>query len=299
MKRNQIPDGQREERAAGKREETEDSEKRRESHIMENAKVQENQREDRHAFKKFIVIIVLSAIGGGIVGGCSVWLSHTSDGIVDALLSLLSIIAPFGSLFITVLLLLWYGIVLRRLRKQFLLWDGEDEEMINGIEDRLTWGMILSGVTTILNLFFLSAGFYALDFVELDMYDIMTPIRLAALLGGALCAVVVNTILQKEIVNFTKEINPEKHGSVYDVKFRKIWMKNCDEAELAQSYKAGFFAFQMGGYTCMILFLFCFFGVLALDFGLAPLVMVMIIWLVQTVSYGVKCLSKNAQRQSE
>lgn len=188
---------------------------------MENTKVQENQREDRRAFKKLIVIVALSAIGGGIVGGFSVWLSHASEGITDALLSFLSIIAPFGSLFIVALLLLWYGIVLRRLRKQFLLWDGEDEEVINGIEDRLTWGMILSGVTTILNLFFLSAGFYSFDYAGLDMYDIMTPIRLAALLGGAICAMVINTVLQKEIVNFTKEINPEKHGSVYDLKFQK------------------------------------------------------------------------------
>lgn len=297
MKRNQIPDGQRED--AEMMEKAEESEKRRESYSMENAKVQENRREDRRALKKLIVIIVLSAIGGGIVGGCSVRVSHASGGIADALLSLLSVIAPFGSLFITVLLLLWYGIVLRRLRKQFLLWDGEDEELINGIEDKLAWGMILAGVTNILNFFSLGAGFYAFDYFELDMYDIMTPVRLAALLGGALCAEAVITFLQKEIVNFTKEINPEKHGSVYDLKFRKIWIKNCDEAELAQSYKAGFFAFQMSGYTCMILVIFWFFGVLALDFGFAPLVMVMIIWLVQTVSYGVKCLSKNAQRQSE
>ena len=35
---------------------------------------------------------------------------------------------------------------------------------------------------------------------------------------------VVTVIAQNRIVNFTKEINPEKKGSVYDLKFQKTWI---------------------------------------------------------------------------
>lgn len=263
----------------------------------QNAKVQENRREDKRAFKKFIVALVLAAIAGGFIGAGSMWLARVSDGMAEAVLIFMSVAAPFGNLLLAVLLLLWYAVVLRRLRKRFLLWDGEDEELINGIEHKLSLGMIATGVGTVLSFFFLAAGVYVLDLPGVDMYDIMTPVRLGALLGGLVCVTAVNTFLQKELVNFTKEINPEKQGSVYDIKFQKTWMKSCDEAEQAQIYKAGYFAFQMGSVSCLILFVFCFTGMVAWDYGLVPVTMVLLIWLIQIVSYGVKCLGKNTRRQ--
>ena len=50
-----------------------------------------------------------------------------------------------------------------------------------------------------------------------------------------LASVAVLVVLQQKIVDLERRINPEKRGSVYDMKFQKTWMDSCDEAERARS----------------------------------------------------------------
>lgn len=261
----------------------------RDEKIIENAKVNENRREDKRFFKKFIIVLVLATVGGGIVGAASQVVAEGVAGAADSLLSAFLLVAPFGNLILTLLLLVWYIAVFGGLRKRFLAWDGEDEETIESIEGKLSAGMILTSIASILSYFFMGAGFYAIAHFEMDPYQVMSLVRLAAVFGGLICVMVLMTVMQKNIVNLIKEINPEKQGSVYDTGFRKKWSASCDEMERMQTYEAGFYAYQVGAYTCIVLFMVCFVGMLTWDWGLLPLAMVLLVWLVQTVAYGMKC----------
>ena len=52
-------------------------------------------------------------------------------------------------------------------------------------------------------------------------------------LGAFLFILTGSTIFQQKLVDTTKRLNPEKHGSVYDTKFHEKWLASCDEAERA------------------------------------------------------------------
>ena len=93
-----------------------------------------------------------------------------------------------------------------------------------------------------------------------------------------------------------KEINPEKKGSVYDLKFRKTWIASCDEAEQLQIYRAAFRAYTAMNYAALGMFLVCFIGMLSWHFGLLPITMVLFVWLTGVIVYGVESLRMTGGR---
>ena len=93
-----------------------------------------------------------------------------------------------------------------------------------------------------------------------------------------------------------EEINPEKKGSVYDLKFQKTWIASCDEAEQLQIYRAAFRAYTAMNYAALGMFLVCFIGMLSWNFGLLPLTMVLFVWLTGVIVYGVESLRMTGGR---
>ena len=91
-------------------------------------------------------------------------------------------------------------------------------------------------------------------------------------------------VVQK-LVNLTKEINPEKKGSIYDVKFQKKWEASCDEAELFAIYKSAYRSYCITQRLCIILWLFCIIGGFVWGFGAVPVLLVSIIWGTMITSY--------------
>ena len=150
-------------------------------------------------------------------------------------------------------------------------WNGEDEDVIEAVEKLLARALGLTNVNLIFGMFFLGMGIYGMDFD--NGYGLFEIISAASVFVGVLYMLVVNTVLQRKIINFTKEMNPEKRGSVYDTKFHKVWMESCDEMEKSQIYQAGFAAMQTTVYTCISLWVFCIFGMMLWDFGILPMVM--------------------------
>lgn len=121
-------------------------------------------------------------------------------------------------------------------------------------------------------------------------------VKIAATFLGLIAVMVATVIAQNRIVNFTKEINPEKKGSVYDLKFRKTWIASCDEAEQLQIYRAAFRAYTAMNYAALGMFLVCFIGMLSWNFGLLPLTMVLFVWLTGVIVYGVESLRMTGGR---
>ena len=95
-------------------------------------------------------------------------------------------------------------------------------------------------------------------------------------------------LAQRKIIDFLKEMNPEKKGSIYDVKFSKKWEESCDEAEKLAIYKCGYKAYNSVNTACIVLWLFCFIGSSIWNFGIMPVAMVSIIWFVLITSYTLE-----------
>jgi hypothetical protein len=174
----------------------------------------------------------------------------------------------------------------------FKLWNGEDEEQINYIEMLLSYAQWGTAILMILAFFFFAAGFSGLvtsgssSSLSLNEYII----HFVLFMSGFIVANTFVVILQQRIVNFEKEINPEKKGSVFDIKFAKKWIDSCDEAERLNTYQAAYKSYQVVYITCTILLMLSIFGMMIWDIGYLPSALITIIWLVQTSSYCLESI---------
>lgn len=100
----------------------------------------------------------------------------------------------------------------------------------------------------------------------------------------------VCVVLQQKLVDLTKRLNPEKHGSVYDTKFRKKWLDSCDEAERAVIGQCAYKAYQAVSQACLALWLVFLLGGMFFDWGFLPVLAVCIIWGVGQSVYSYWCL---------
>ena len=143
--------------------------------------------------------------------------------------------------------------------------------------------------------FFFAAGMKSTG-IDSGWEEEIPWVKIAATFLGLIAVMVVTVTAQNRIVNFTKEINPEKKGSVYDLKFQKTWIASCDEAEQLQIYRAAFRAYTAMNYAALGMFLVCFIGMLSWNFGLLPLTMVLFVWLTGVIVYGVESLRMTGGR---
>lgn len=262
---------------------------------MNSNRVKEIKKEDKKAFKSFIIIMIISGIVGGLIGGMSVYFKdNLSENLPDFIISILGAITPFASLVLSLLVIITSSIVYKKLTKELKIWNESDEEdMIDKIEEKLSYILLLSSVNLIMGFFFFGVGFaLPSDYLDLNV-DIVK--RILFFVGFVLC-VASSILIQKKFVNLEKEINPMLKGSVYDVKFSEKWIDSCDEAIKMNIYKSSYKAYKAVTNTCLILWFVCILGLNVWDFGLMPLFIVTIIWLVQTVAYCLESIKSSKKR---
>ena len=105
-----------------------------------------------------------------------------------------------------------------------------------------------------------------------------------------LASVAVLVVLQQKIVDLERRINPEKRGSVYDMKFQKTWMDSCDEAERAQIGQACYRAHMVGTKVCIFLWVALLILNFVFDFGLLPIAAVLAVWGAMQTVYALECI---------
>lgn len=255
---------------------------------VKDTKAAENLREDKRAFKKMILGVALGGIVGFFAGFLAVGTEAGFAQLAESLKSVVRVVAPYGNLFFGTITWIVCGVLMRQSHKMYAAWDGEDEDVIELVERKLSYGICFTSVNMVFNFFFFGLGLYTVEFTQLRRLP--TLISLGMIFAGYFYSLIVNMILQKNLVNFTKEINPEKKGSVYDIRFQKTWMESCDESEKLQTYQAGFAAMQTCSYTCMGLWVVCIIGMLSWNFGILPMIMVLVIWLVLIIRYNMECI---------
>lgn len=247
--------------------------------------------ENRRALPKFLMTLLIAAVIGGAAGGASVfagvWLRN--HGPVE-LTALMQTAGLWGMpVFVGGLLGgTWY--FYRAAKKAFQNWDGEEEAVMDRAEERLSWAMLLTTLAMIGTFFFFSVGTAGL------MDGGLRPSMIIAAEMLVACAAIVG--FQQKIVDLLKEMNPEKHGSVYDKKFRKIWWESCDENERRQIGQASYKAYTTVSVLCPALWGVLFFGDMIFDYGILPGTVALVIWGVAQVRYSVECIQLGRGRQN-
>ncbi len=257
----------------------------------EDSKVQ---KEDKRHVKSFVVICVLAGILGGIIGLFGNWMHfyfQEINGVWNTYAQLQQNVTNVARILTYVIAFLMLGIGLYfygRAKKSYRAWDGEEENVIEQVEKNLSRGIVVSNLIYIVLM--ICFGFATYQMVERDMHRGFFEMFYIL---SFLVFIFLNIFLQKACINFEKQINPEKRGSVFDFKFRKKWLASCDEAEKRAIYEAAYHSFINVHITCCVLF--CCVEIFGMFFkvGLLSYLLIAIIWLVNLITYCVNCLKNN------
>ena len=177
-------------------------------------------------------------------------------------------------------------VLYRRSAAQYAAWDADDEEdeTMDAIERQLSYALLFTSLAMLAGMFFLAASFLCEN-----------PLVNAGLFCVSLAAM---TLLQQKIVDLTRRMNPEKKGSIYDLKFRKHWLDSCDEAERAQIGQAAYSAFTAGNIACGVVWAVLVMLNIFADTGLLAVAAVLAVWGVLQVSYTITCIRLSRRRPS-
>lgn len=238
--------------------------------------------ENRKALPKFLLTLLIAGFIGGIVGGIigisDVFGLNTAS-IAAKANQLIQTITPWAIPATSVVTMGSSFLLYRSAKKQFAAWDGENEdEASEGADSRLQWVLLLSCLQLLVGLFFFaSASYYELTGI---------------LYHAAVFLVSMGFVLfaQQKVIDLTRQMNPEKKGSVYDMKFQEKWLGSCDEAERQQIGQAAFHAYALTSKVCLWMWLMLMLLNMMFGFGMMPVFVALVVWGVLQVSYTLECI---------
>ena len=258
-----------------------------------------NRQENKKAIKKFIPIVIISAIVGGVIGACA-----SSEGIVDSL-RMVSIVIE-NVLFVSMPWIIIINCVAgfaatiyiyrnscKNYQSNLPADKGEDmeEAVFNEIDHKLSIGMMILAICLIVNFVIFgamvsnlaryAATYGILMFVSFIIF-VITNFGLAK--------------MQQIYVDFVKIMYPEKQGSVYDPKFNEKWEESCDELEKLIIYKASYKAYKTNTFACCIAMVAMILLSLFFSFGPLPAMVVGAIWMATTVSYSLEAMKLEKEK---
>ena len=245
---------------------------------MENNAVK---RYNRKALPKYLLILFVAAIFGGVLGFAAGWMGHDnlSEVIASAVSNGLTAAAPWALLVTSVvslaaILWLYWGA-----KALFTTWDGEGDDAMDRADEKLSWALLITAAQLVLDMFF---------FAVAQSGHNMTALWSVLLFVVSIFSLVFS---QQKVVDLTRKMNPEKQGSVYDVKFRKKWLESCDEAEQKQIGQAAYKAYNVVSTACPIVWAVLLLLSYAFNFSLLmPTFVVCFIWLLLQVSYCLEAI---------
>lgn len=244
---------------------------------------------NRKALPKFLLFAVVCTLVGGVIG------YFFADVEPDSLVPMMKNAGAFFSIRIAPWLMLTLAILVpvicfplyRSAKKLAAAWDGEDEDLYNTIEQKLSVVLWLASAAHILA-FFLIAAAYSVDMEDIDSANGVVFVFISI---AALFAIMVEaTVFQQKCVDTTKQLNPEKKASVYDMQFQKKWMADCDEAEKIIIGKCAFKAYSATNIVCAVCAIALAVCALTFNTGFLPSLIVCLIWMVNLSVYCCEAL---------
>lgn len=255
---------------------------------IKEKKQTKRKKEDKKYLVIMLIMFVVCGLAGFFTGVLFAKLKKAGFSLTDIpqdVINTLAYVMPIVFIAINIILAIITVACISKAKKKLKAWDGEDEEIAEKIEGRVSIPLCLSSVVNVINMFMFSVC------VNLDINSTFSENKedmlLIANVVVFLLAMAIVIIVQKKTIDFTKDMNPEKEGSVFDAKFSKKWEESCDEAQKLQIYKAGSAGFKAMSSVCMTLWIVCLIADLFGNVGLLPVTMVFIIWLTGIIGYLV------------
>lgn len=244
---------------------------------------------NRKALPKFILIMVISMLVGGAIGFCSA--KYRLDSLTGDLKSAGAFfgtyIAPWLMLATAVLVPMICVTIYKSAKKLLFSWDGENEEISDTIDKRLSIVLWVTSAAIIIS-YFLIAASYSGGFETFENESNIIPFFISI---AALFAIFIEVVvIQQKCVDAFKKTNPEKTASVYDTKFQKKWMDSCDEAEKIMIGKCAFKAYTATNTVCSVLSIVLAVCALTFGIGFLPSLVVCLIWIVNQSVYFKEAL---------
>ena len=237
--------------------------------------------DNRRALPKFFLIILASALLGGVLGFASAFAADAS--IVEragkALSALLPVIAPWG---IPVTSFVFLGLALSLYRKGKALcgtWDGEDEDTADTAEEHLSWVLFWTNIQMLLDFFFLSLSAMYIQ----SMWALGTVVFFFLSSG-------IIMVFQQKVVDLTRTLNPEKQGSVYDTNFKKKWLQSCDENERRQMGQAAMKSYSVMNVACPVIWCVLMIAGVFFGTGILPSAAVLLLWGISSTTYLLEAI---------
>ncbi len=262
--------------------------------------MEKNQAKRKKEDKKYLIIMIILFIVSGGVGFLSGILidklksgmeafSISKDFMITATYA-----APIILLVINIILLIIALVSVSKAKKALKKWDGEDEDAAEKMEGFVGLPLVMSTIVSVID-FFMFAVCVNLD-INNEFSKELEKTLLICNVGIFIFALVIMVVVQKLCIDFTKDMNPEKKGSIYDAKFSDKWIDSCDEAQQIEIYKAGCAAYKVVSSMCMWLWIVCLIGDLFFGIGLLPVTIVFIIWLTGVIAYNVAAMKNTKKR---
>ncbi len=248
---------------------------------MDNNK-EKIKKDNKKAIPKFLLILLVCAVIGGVFGYSSVALSVSNwrDVFSNSVYEFLRIITPYISIISFTVLVLPAYIIYRKALKLADGWDGEEEDIPESIDKKLNLVILFISIATLVGFFGIScimivncgAGGSVLAFISFIVVELLIA------------------VIQQKAIDLTRRMNPEKQGSVYDTKFEKKWYESCDEAEKRNIGEAAYYSFRITTKSCIVLWCVAMFAHIAFNTGVFPIVLVLLIAGISQISYMVKAM---------
>lgn len=244
---------------------------------------------NRKALPKFLFFAVVCTLVGGVTGYFS------ADAEPASLVAMTKNAGAFFGIRIAPWLMLALAILVpavclplyRSAKKLAAVWDGEDEDLYNTIDQKLSVVLWLANAAFILALFLITAT-YSVGMEDIDNANgfVFFFISIAAFFA----IMVEAAVFQQKCVDTTKQLNPEKKASVYDMHFQKKWMADCDEAEKIIIGKCAFKAYSATNIVCTVFAVALAVCALTFNIGFLPSLIVCLIWMVNLSVYCCEAL---------
>lgn len=239
---------------------------------------------NRRALPKFIAVMVILSIAGFAFGflASKYGLNALTDVLKDAGAFFGMYVAPWLIVAVAVIMPIVCIPIYKSTKKILDAWDGEDEDVSDIINRRLSTVIWINCASVILS-FFLMAASYSGGFAIFESGD-LTALYFVSI-AAFITVVIEMLIIGQKCVDAAKRINSEKKASVYDMKFQKKWMEDCDEAEKVMIGKCAFKAYSATNIVCAVSACVLAICALLFDTGFLPSLAVCIIWAVNQSVY--------------
>ena len=262
----------------------------------------EIKQEDNKKIGQFILICVISGIVGGIIGAAGIFivvlLERSGMSFVNFWNQLQKDFTVPASILMIVLDILFFIIGLVYYSKGKKIWKSniDEDEKYETADRNLSLSLMYSNILYYVNFAFFGFAMYAsMSLSDSDETSVLSSVLRLIILVVFMAALYAGLGIQKACVNQTKLMNPEKKGSVYDMKFDKVWYESCDEAERMQIGIAGYKTVKTVNVTLLVLMVVFVCAAMFFEIGILPIAVIAIIAFVANITYSITAMNAGKQ----